>query len=302
MGLAESLLILDLHDAGAPLKEASLAAFEEKLGATLPADYRRFLILRNGGRFYKSLLIPVPPTDYFVDSFSLEILFGLMDTPGESWVDLRHHLDRCKGRIPPRTFPIGEDCGGDCLLLDVSDETYGAVWLWVNYMEGELAPSDNKILIAKTFVDMAAACQRPPSEYLSDLETLEPFIAIERFDLPTLEYLLDSGLSPNTINEKGRPLIMVACLNENYEAAALLLSRGADPNRPDPISGKRPLYTAASGGLLDLVRLLLRFGASRYMTSRTTQTIAQSLNPPPRGVLAELLRIPEKDDGGGVSA
>ena len=43
--------------------------------------------------------------------------------------------------------------------------------------------------------------------------------------------------------------------------AELLLQRGADPNRPDPLTGCRPAHDAARAGFLDTLAALHRAGA-----------------------------------------
>ena len=59
--------------------------------------------------------------------------------------------------------------------------------------------------------------------------------------------------------------LWIACWFESWESAVLLLSRGADPNRPaiDRRNGSltTPLWLAADLGSLETVKELLRHGA-----------------------------------------
>ncbi|XP_038257782.1 cyclin-dependent kinase 4 inhibitor B [Dermochelys coriacea] len=72
--------------------------------------------------------------------------------------------------------------------------------------------------------------------------------------------LLEAGVNPNTVNAFGRTPIQVMMMG-NTQVAELLLQRGADPNRPDPLTGSLPVHDAAREGFLDTLVALHRGGA-----------------------------------------
>ncbi|XP_052032714.1 cyclin-dependent kinase inhibitor 2A-like isoform X2 [Apodemus sylvaticus] len=72
--------------------------------------------------------------------------------------------------------------------------------------------------------------------------------------------LLEAGASPNAPNSFGRTPIQVMMMG-NVQAAALLLSYGADPNCEDPTTLSRPVHDAAREGFLDTLVVLHQAGA-----------------------------------------
>jgi hypothetical protein len=286
MDLAETLFVKKLHDGGVPLANADLVAFEQELGAALPADYRQFLLLKNGGHFYEPVVCPLPTREYS-DALGLSIVFRLLEPTDENTNDLRNVRDIHRGRLPRNTLAIADD-GDNLLLIELDPEKGGALSLWVRDDEMIRAVEDNRIAVAPSFTDLALRCQ-VSAEYFSNLEQAEPFRAIEHFDLARLRRLLDAGLDPDATNERGTPLLVAAARELNFDAAALLLERGATPNTPDR-DGHTALRHVAGSGAIDFIKLLLRHGAHRHLPGDAATNIADSLYPPPRGSVIKLLR------------
>ena len=63
-------------------------------------------------------------------------------------------------------------------------------------------------------------------------------------DTHALCCVLDRGVSADARNERGQTLLHIACSNRRFDAARLLLERGADPELPSQL-GFTPLTTAA---------------------------------------------------------
>lgn len=76
-----------------------------------------------------------------------------------------------------------------------------------------------------------------------------------------VSYLLENGASINAKDESGREALMFASSGPFAETVELLLQRGADVNAQGTLEGFTALMTAAAEGQVDVVRLLLAYGA-----------------------------------------
>jgi ankyrin repeat protein len=164
---------------------------------------------------------------------------------------------------------------------------FGSMHRWVRDDEMTCAPEENRMFLAHSFSEFARGCSIP-FDYLTTLEEIEMFRAVELFDHVGLEALLDSGGDVNMLNERRAPLLLIACKAQNYRAVEVLLKRGANPNKPDA-KGMTCLRWAASGGEQDLVALLLSYGAFRHLPNDPSTTVLNSIFPPPSQRMRMLL-------------
>ncbi len=110
-----------------PVDEVYLQNFEIKLGQSLPAGFRRFLLRHNGGG----------PSKYLFNYYSTEneeeaegdILrfLGLHDDDPNS---IQTKIQGIGGRISSIFVPVGTTNSGDLLCLGVQDEVTGKIFLW----------------------------------------------------------------------------------------------------------------------------------------------------------------------------
>src|SRR6516225_7230495 len=91
--------------------------------------------------------------------------------------------------------------------------------------------------------------------------------AAYRNDVRMVRLLLKHGADPNQSTYFGNPLSH-ACWNDSFEAAELLLSRGADVKARDTVANFTPLHWAAGteSGRSRLIKLLLANGADPNAT------------------------------------
>jgi uncharacterized protein len=75
-------------------------------------------------------------------------------------------------------------------------------------------------------------------------------------DLDLVDQLLRAGANPNAVNDLGVPPLSLACTNSSARTVARLLAGGADPDGTLR-TGETALMTAARGGSIDIVQLLL---------------------------------------------
>lgn len=88
------------------------------------------------------------------------------------------------------------------------------------------------------------------------------FTAIKRDHRHTIKVLLKQGFDPNTVDENAQPGIIVALLNESYEAAAALADSEGLQLEAANRSGETALMMASLRGQTPLVQRLLQRGAA----------------------------------------
>ena len=87
--------------------------------------------------------------------------------------------------------------------------------------------------------------------------------ATGRGQLDDMRLLLAYGSDPNSMDTNGRTTVLHAVDSHNYEALEIILEAGAnpDPQVSKGISRSSPLVSASFGGLAEMTRLLLYYGA-----------------------------------------
>ena len=85
--------------------------------------------------------------------------------------------------------------------------------------------------------------------------------AVVAGDLTSVKSLLEQGVEKNTVTNWGRTALWYAAWDGNLEIMHLLLDYGADKEKTNKKPGKTPLYIASYKGHLPIVQLLLEQGA-----------------------------------------
>lgn len=145
-----------------PPADSALAAFQNRIGADLPGDYRSFLRTVNGGR-------PVGPEGTRPDEYLVLDVDWQGRPPAESddvvIVDfLLIAADGCytdfvvsEPRLPAGMVPIGRDPGASLFLMTVGGKQHGSVWFWTrDWFDRDAmtsAPFHNAALLAPSFSD-----------------------------------------------------------------------------------------------------------------------------------------------------
>lgn len=117
--------------------------FEQEYEVTLPKQYVDFLLEYNGG-------------------FPQKSNFKLPDDEGESLVnkfygigDMKSNLGKVfvvlEGEIPEDFISIGNDPGGNEILLGVNGEYQGKVYFWIHDIEPD--EMDNMFILAGNFTE-----------------------------------------------------------------------------------------------------------------------------------------------------
>lgn len=157
MTIDEFLALIDKKAPPAPAGE--IAELEREFGA-LPADYRLFLEMCNGGYLGGSLWFRGPtPTGAMADA-GVHHIGGFR---AESHFSLVWSNDVYRGRIPDSLLWIMDDPFGNAICLGLRGSHFGKVYFWDHEMEpdpdqwnGEVDTAGNISLIADSFTDFVA--------------------------------------------------------------------------------------------------------------------------------------------------
>ena len=222
---------LDLHgvtfrNSGEPLNPDTLAAFEKKMGFSLPAEYRSFLLHSNGG-------IPQPdrfaftiedPDDGSRHSHKATVqrfypAMPIQSPRGElaSVESLYKDLTECG--LPRWLVPIAgveDDMDGGTLCIAVRAKGQGRIYYWP---EQELG-LDICHRVANSLSAFLALLREPKIKEPSWL------VAIRNGDVSAVRDWLDQGGSLESLYRQRAPLDY-AISEGNLEVVKLLLERGA---------------------------------------------------------------------------
>ena len=103
--------------------EATIAAFEQEIGFTLPADYRLFLKENNGCKVNKQVFF-VKDLD---QNIMLYIFYGITNAKSKS-LTLGYWLNEFGDEIEEKTVLFGSDPGGGFLMYITAGEDKGAYY------------------------------------------------------------------------------------------------------------------------------------------------------------------------------
>jgi hypothetical protein len=110
------------------LTDSDVAAFEEKRGIRLPADYRDFLLESNGGSVDGEdlLCFVVSPEQ---GEASMAFFYSLKDAPRSTWtLDYANNL--CTPRLPATLLVVGAEGTGGKICIGIAGPESGKVYFW----------------------------------------------------------------------------------------------------------------------------------------------------------------------------
>jgi hypothetical protein len=266
--IVERFQTLELRDCGRPLSGSTIADWERTIGLRLPAEYRRFLEVFNGGYFYPRYYGFVFPVDFsnlpsprplWWDAIGVFTFFGLHEP--WNWRDLEGCRATHEGRIAAGTIPIAE-AANDLILLDCQHG--GELVLWSRERELELDPEKNRFPLAKSFLEFACKIQRQPREEWLDNITAskEPFVSIQLHELDGLKAWVSQNGPLPTLPDAGVGLLRETADAKDFDGSEWLLCQGVSPTGPLKTGLKTPIQVADENNCGDIIVLLLEHGAN----------------------------------------
>ncbi|KAL0929420.1 ankyrin repeat containing protein [Colletotrichum truncatum] len=132
-----------------------------------------------------------------------------------------------------------------------------------DWIEDQKFPLIHKIIFGLDSKSlMAELLENPEAVELKDNEGRTALDwATARAQLDDMRLLIQFGSSLNTMDIKGRTTVQHAVDSHSDMALEMVLKAGANPNPPDSMYRSSPLTSASFGGLENMARLLLEFGA-----------------------------------------
>ena len=116
-----------MNERGPQVTEVSVTKFEAQLGATLPEDYRAFLLDVNGGQTGRNhCVFTIWLRKSRTDETVLNSLNSLDDPDDRS--DLVTRWKRARKWLPQEVIPVGYDDGGGTVVVVVAGPRRGQVW------------------------------------------------------------------------------------------------------------------------------------------------------------------------------
>jgi len=140
-----------ITDKGPQLTENDLRAFEKEMRSTFPEDYRTFLLTHNGGQ-PKPYFFKVPGWQY--QQSLVNELKGIVSNSQS--VDLREDNSIMEGRLPKGFVSIGDDPGGNKILISLDGSTRGKIYFFDHENEPDVSTDkledySNIYLLADSF-------------------------------------------------------------------------------------------------------------------------------------------------------
>jgi len=249
-----------------PIDEAALLRFEQRLSASLPADFREFLVESNG-----AILSDSAELSDVAGGAALEAIFGLHDGP--EYLRLDQMFARLAPLVPPFILVFAADCYANYFGISLHSADFGVIYFLDH--ENLTASRDYLVRAADSFTDLLIRsavefAQVPPTATLPE--------AIEVGDCAQVTLLLRNG-----VDASGN--VHCATRHGDLRILAAILEAGGDPNERGAIGGTEPpLFVAARAGRADLTALLLRHGADPNLRCGAGGTALQMAKPWPRVV------------------
>lgn len=132
--------------------QAEIEQVEQTIGRRLPAEYRAFVTLANGGTLPYAVRLPPEDADGELLEFSTLTRIDGDFNLAVAWQNFANTV--FAEHLPQGLLEVAQDGGGSTLFIDLREASFGSVWAFVwglpswtgshrSTMGGEVAPSWN---------------------------------------------------------------------------------------------------------------------------------------------------------------
>jgi hypothetical protein len=152
--------ISEIESTEPPAPMDKLDQLEREIGATLPLDYRDFLLRSNGGSVGGALWYSEITSDGVKADAGVHHVGGFRE---QSYFSLVQNRECYSGRIPMELLWIMDDPFGNAICLGIARAYRGRIYFWDHEQEpdradwdGQFETAGNIFLIANSFTDFVA--------------------------------------------------------------------------------------------------------------------------------------------------
>jgi hypothetical protein len=160
--------VAEIEEKLPPAPVDALGAFEADIGQRLPDDYRRFLVMCNGGYVGGRLWFTGPNPEGRDTDAGVHHIGGFRQENYFSLASARDCYQGSDQRIPKALLWIMDDPFGNAICLGLTGKHRGRVYFWDHECEpdpddwdGQVETAGNILLLANSFTDFVAGLRQP---------------------------------------------------------------------------------------------------------------------------------------------
>ena len=199
---------MKLSDSGPPITTEMLETIESLFDFKFPEDYRKFMLVHNGGRPEAGVFFGENVSFRIVHFFSLD---------EQATINLVSEIDYFRTEIRSDAFPISLDEGGNRICLGTLSSNFGNVLFWDHEVENDTP----LIYVTNNFTSLIKGLV-PRVNYDSDLiENLGKSGNVE-----DIKQYLERGSSLFTRNENDLNILDAAAMYGNLEVVKFCIDKG----------------------------------------------------------------------------
>ena len=153
--------MIAIRDSKTPTSDEAIKRIEEQLSISLPAEYRSFLLVHNGGRVSPAVFRFKNESGKHSDS-CVDWFLAIYDGEYNNFESYFETYKLDQQRLPPELVPIAHDPGGNLICISVSCSQKGGVFFWDHENECEISETPtyaNVLLFGDSFSTFLAGLE-----------------------------------------------------------------------------------------------------------------------------------------------
>ncbi len=133
--------MVNFYDCESRIGESEIRSVELLLGLRFPEQYRRHMMINNGGRCEPSEFSFIE--DGRVSNSQIDWFHAIYDGEIDNLISVIKILKMDKKRVPTQIVPIAHDPGGNLICISCDGPDHGAIYFWDHEKEVDYSVSDD---------------------------------------------------------------------------------------------------------------------------------------------------------------